>query len=155
MSITFRNYATDSHLVGIAEASGAKYSTEASTEASTGSRFDMLEKLWQLQESFGSKFNNFNSIKRSKTKRQRKTMEFIDHTIEELVELRREMPIRKDWSKKKLSEPIWEQALMEYADALHFFISIALVNGWTAEDVFKAYKKKNSMNHTRLNEAHQ
>jgi len=37
----------------------------------------------------------------------------------------------------------------EYVDALHFFITIAIINGWTAEDIYEAYTKKNKVNHIR------
>ena len=111
---------------------------------------DKLEEIFRLQKKFGSKFTDFDSL--DYTSKQFKTLDFINHTIEELIELRRECPIRKHWSSKKDQAPDKEKLLNEYVDALHFFVTIALCNHWTAEDVYNAYLKKNNINHERQNE---
>ena len=108
---------------------------------------DKLQHLFQLQKLFGSKFTNFDEL--NEHERQIKTLEFIDHLIEELIELRRECPIRKHWSKKRFNIPDKQKQLDEYVDALHFFITIALVNGWSAQNVYDAYLSKNAVNHQR------
>lgn len=122
------------------------------TTATAALKEDMFTQLFSMQEKLGKKFNNFKRISKSKYQRQLKTMEFIGHVNEELVEMKRELPIRKDWSKRKKDDPDWDKVLVEYVDALHFFISIALLNGWTAEQVFDAYCAKNTVNHKRIKE---
>lgn len=109
----------------------------------------MLKHIFELQKKFGEKFTPFDEIQDDPAVQQEFTLEFIDHTIEELIELRRECPIRKDWSSKHDDPPNKERQLDEYVDALHFFVTIALVNGWSAENVYDAYLKKNNVNHDR------
>ena len=45
---------------------------------------DKLEHLFQLQKLFGSKFTNFDML--TEIGKQEKTLEFIDHMIEELAQ---------------------------------------------------------------------
>lgn len=113
---------------------------------------DKLELLFAMQEMFGSKFNNFKEISKDYKTRQTKTLEFLGHLDEELIEMRRELPIRKHWSAKKDNMPEWDKVLDEFVDALHFYLSIALINGWTADDIFNAYCKKNNINFQRQKE---
>ena len=42
-----------------------------------------------------------------------------------------------------------EQRLMETADILHFFVQLALDQGFTAEEVYDAYRRKNEENRAR------
>jgi len=111
---------------------------------------DMFVEIFKLQKEFGSKFLDFDEIPKLHSTRQQATLDFIDNTIEELMEMRREMPLRKFWRKDHATQkPQWHKALKEYVDALHFFITIALVNGWSAKQIFETYKLKNSVNHDR------
>lgn len=107
----------------------------------------MLKHIFELQHKFGKKFTDFGNL--SEEDKNAKTLEFIDHCIEELIEMRREIPSRKHWSSKK-DDPVDKGKLKdEYVDVLHFFISLALINEWTAEDVYNAYLSKNNINHQR------
>lgn len=74
---------------------------------------------------------------------------------EELHELMRELP-NKHWKKYPqafiedwLNEEHREKTLTEYVDALHFFMNIGLILGFTADEVFCSYVKKNKINHKR------
>lgn len=58
----------------------------------------------------------------------------------------------KYWSKKK-SEPK-ERLLDEYADCLHFLLSIANTLGFTAEEIEQAYIKKHEVNYKRQEEGY-
>ena len=116
---------------------------------------DKLEIIFALQEKFGSKFTDFKMLsERRDAVTQEAILAFIDHTIEELIELRREMPFRKNWSTKAGNTVDWSKALDEYVDVLHFFVSIALIAGWSAEDVFNGYLAKNNINHDRQKEGY-
>ncbi len=44
-----------------------------------------------------------------------------------------------------------QNARVEVVDMLHFLVSLAQVLGMTAEDFYKAYEKKNHINHDRQN----
>jgi len=107
----------------------------------------MLEKIFKKQFEFGKKFTPFGKL--NDLSKQVFTLNFIGHAIEELNEMRRELPLRKDWSKNKFNKVDNEKLLKEYIDVLHFFVTIALVNEWTAKQVYNAYMAKNKVNHER------
>ena len=110
---------------------------------------DMLEDIFKRQMAFQKKVLPLEGLAITDTKKQKLALFFIGHTIEELIELRREFPLRKNWSITQYNNPVWSDALMEYVDALHFFVNIALVCGWSAEEVYSAYVKKNEINKKR------
>lgn len=60
-------------------------------------------------------------------------------------ELRDEL-LWKWWSKDALD---MQNIRVEIVDQLHFWISLALTAGLSAEDVFQAYIRKNTVNHQR------
>jgi len=60
-------------------------------------------------------------------------------------ELREEL-LWKWWSKDNLD---MQNIRVEIVDQLHFWISLALTAGLSAEDVFQAYMRKNTVNHQR------
>lgn len=106
-----------------------------------------LEEIFELQKKFGQKFTNFGGL--DEQEKKIKTLEFIDHCIEELIEMRREIPFRKHWSSKRDNPVDKARLLDEYVDVLHFYVSLALINEWTAEDIYNAYLDKNKVNHDR------
>lgn len=58
----------------------------------------------------------------------------------------------KYWSKKK-AEPK-EELLDEFVDILHFWLSVANVMKFTAEEIEQAYLKKNKENYKRQEEGY-
>ena len=64
---------------------------------------------------------------------------------DESRELREEL-LWKWWSKDFLD---LQNIRVEITDQLHFWISLALASGMSAEDVFRAYTQKNAVNHAR------
>jgi len=104
-----------------------------------------LEEIFRLQRAFGEKFINFDGL--SDIEREVLSLEFIDHCIEELIEMRKEIPRRKHW--KKLTPVNKEKLFEEYIDVLHFFIELAIINKWDASDLYNCYLKKNKVNHER------
>lgn len=118
---------------------------------------DMFADIFLLQEYFEGRVEPFLTLpikELSEQNKQRLTLDFINHCIEELIELRRECPIRKDWSSKRNNPVDKEKLLDEYVDVLHFYVAIALINGWTAKDIHTAYLKKNNINHTRQDDGY-
>lgn len=116
---------------------------------------DMFEDIFLLQKQFEERVEPFvnNKFEFSDYQEQERiTLDFIDHTIEELIELRRELPVRKSWSSKRDNPPDENKTKEEYIDALHFFVTIAIINGWNAKDIYDAYIKKNNINHIRQDE---
>jgi len=106
---------------------------------------EKLEQIFEFQKEFGSRFIDFDKL--NEEQQELKTLEFIDHCIEELIEMRKEIPRRKHW--KKLTPVDKVKLLDEYVDVLHFFIELAIINGWTAETIYQGYLDKNKVNHQR------
>jgi len=126
---------------------------------------DKLDMIFDNQYKFGSKFTKFNAIANIFKNQDRSSindraiaqncvLEFISHTIEELIELRREFPIRKHWSVNQNKKVNIDKAKEELVDALHFFVSIALLLGIDSGTLFDAYIIKNKKNHIRQKEGY-
>ena len=108
---------------------------------------DSLQYILDKQRIFISKWIDWDGLDSNHIYRQKEILSYIDHTIEELIELRRECPSRKHW-KTDNDKPInLEKAREEYIDAVHFIINTGLVLGFSrAEDILKAYKEKHKVN---------
>lgn len=70
---------------------------------------------------------------------------YLSALDDESRELREEL-LWKWWSKDHLD---MQNIRVEIVDQLHFWISLALTAGMSAEDVFGAYMQKNAINHAR------
>lgn len=55
----------------------------------------------------------------------------------------------KPWKNPRALDETHEARLMETADILHFLIQLALDQGFSAEDLYRAYVRKNEENHER------
>lgn len=82
-------------------------------------------------------------------------IEEIYHMNAELVEMLDRLPY-KHWKKYRehetkdwISEDQRIETLFEYVDALHFFMNIGLILGFSPEEVFYYYECKNKENHDR------
>lgn len=69
---------------------------------------------------------------------------------DESRELREEL-LWKWWSKDHLD---MQNIRVEIIDQLHFWISLALTSGMSAEDVFNTYMQKNAVNHARQDQGY-
>jgi len=108
---------------------------------------DKLEHLFKLQDEFQKRWFDFPKL--TELERQKLTIEFVGHCIEELIEFKQELPARKHWRKNKEKPANTRKMRLEYSDIMHFLITIALINGWTAEDVYKDFIKKHEVNEDR------
>lgn len=106
---------------------------------------DPLGEIIASQKKFCSNWVDFNSLSHKPDEMQKWALDHIGHAIEELVELRRELPLRKHW--KKQDKPLdFEKINDEYSDLLHFVINIGLVLGIdTSEKMLEVYNKKHSV----------
>lgn len=73
--------------------------------------------------------------------------ESMGNLIEELGEARNKLKA-KPW-KRTYSLTNVEDYNEELADAVHFFVELLILSGWSAEDVFRHYFKKADVNQTR------
>lgn len=75
-------------------------------------------------------------------------LEYIGHTIEELIEVRMEIPDRKFWSSSR-KQMDREAVLEELIDALLLLCGTFAVSGFSPEDVEQALEYKLQKNATR------
>lgn len=108
---------------------------------------DALKHMFDLQEEFENRWFNFSEL--TEVEKQELTNEFVGHCIEELIEFRQELPARKHWKKDNCKPANVRKMKLEYSDIMHFLITIALINGWSADDVYKSFIKKHQVNNDR------
>ena len=105
---------------------------------------DKLERIFELQKSFNDELVELRNLKDIPMERwiQMQTLA----TISELSELLDEVNF-KWWKNPK---PVDEASLKgELVDVLHFFVSMCLKSGMTAEELFSLYQAKNQENFDR------
>jgi dimeric dUTPase (all-alpha-NTP-PPase superfamily) len=116
---------------------------------------DKLDEIYNKQLEFQLKYSDKLLLQRlsaSSQHRQEYVLEMVDNLIEELVELRRELPFRKNWSSKKYWPVDWKAAKEEYADCLHFFINIGIGLALTPDLILQHYTEKHQINIDRQGE---
>ena len=108
---------------------------------------DKLDTIFEEQRKFEEKLGyNFDDM--SLEERVAYIKEYVLHCEHELHEMLQELPYFKPW--KQYDENIgFANASAEFADALHFFINVAIALGFSAESLAAAYKNKLSINHMR------
>lgn len=114
----------------------------------------MFERMMEIQDEMASLFipiAEFTRKEKPNSEVQDWTLRYLDCAIEEIVEMKREYPRRKFWKKgNDAKQQDEEKALEEFTDVLHFLCAAARINGWTAEEVFKAYEAKYEKNKLRF-----
>jgi len=112
---------------------------------------DNLQKMMNWQKEFTSQFPEMKNYKDLSLKdKSELTLMSISNTIEELIELQQEIPHRKFWSNKK-DLGMSKMAKEEYIDVFHWVLTIALINDWDSNEIFKSFEKKREKNKKRLN----
>jgi dimeric dUTPase (all-alpha-NTP-PPase superfamily) len=106
---------------------------------------DKLHEIFRLQEELNARIGvHLDHL--SDEDKIRWILNYTRAMSQELSELIDSVPW-KWWAKyQKFDE---QNARVEVIDLFHFLISIAQALGMTADDVFKAYVKKNQINHQR------
>ena len=106
---------------------------------------DQLRELFRMQQALNERIG----VKTAGMSEEEKTKWLLNYTRamqQELAELTDSVPW-KWWAKyQKFDE---QNARVEVVDLFHFLISMAQVLGMSADDVFAAYVKKNSVNFQR------
>jgi len=106
---------------------------------------DKLDKIFTMQQDLDSYMDRKRSFKSKYTPEewvQKKSLALIDEVGELLDEVN-----YKWWKNPKTLD---KQAISEeLVDILHFWVSMCLDMGLTAEDIYKVYKKKNQDNKDR------
>ena len=104
---------------------------------------DKLDVIFQLQESLDSDIASRRNLSYSREEWMQKEVLAM---ISELSEVLDEVNF-KWWKNPK---PVDDDALKgELVDVLHFFVSMCLKSGMTAEELFSRYKAKNQENFDR------
>lgn len=107
---------------------------------------DMLDLLLKKQLRLQTDFMHYSLDCMSEKERGEYVREYTLYCIDEFSEMLHEIPFFKLW-KKYSDDPAdnalkWQKARMEFVDALHFFLNIALGLGFTAEELFQMYEDK-------------
>ncbi|MFQ3670890.1 MAG: dUTPase [Verrucomicrobiia bacterium] len=106
---------------------------------------DKLEEIFRLQEQLNQRIG----VNLRDLSEEQKTQWVLNYTramTQEISELVDSVPW-KWWAKYQTFDH--QNAKVEVIDLFHFLISLAQTLGMTADDVFQAYVKKNSVNHQR------
>lgn len=105
-----------------------------------------MQKLLDMQRSFGQKFCQFNNL--SREERVEWTKEFVLCMQQEIAELIEQTPWKhwKDYSSFKIDSM---ELKYELIDILHFWLSLCLVWGMDGEQIMKIYFSKNKQNFKR------
>ena len=104
---------------------------------------DLFIRQSKLQKAFEENLESFNE-----EKRQQYTKDNILAMLDETHEILRETNW-KHWRKKK--KKINKESLKEeLVDALHFYINLCLVWGFTSDDIYKSYIKKDEKIYNRI-----
>ena len=108
-----------------------------------------IKKLYELQKKLDNTI--LNKFKLPMTSKELLTNTLLALQVE-VSELANATRCFKHWSTKSAESK--ERLLDEYADVLHFFLSIGNQLGFTPEEVADAYLKKNEENYRRQKEGY-
>lgn len=106
---------------------------------------DKLESIFDLQKQLNSRIG----VETNGLNDQEKAEWLLNYTRamqQELAELTDSVPW-KWWA--RYQEFDQQNARVEVIDLFHFLISLAQVLGMTADDIYEAYLRKNTINHER------
>jgi dimeric dUTPase (all-alpha-NTP-PPase superfamily) len=117
---------------------------------------DSLKILYDIQEKFQDRLGKLQEYKNSNMHQKACEVIYNKHCLEdELSELLTRLPWKK-WKKYSFEElKNWisdeqrTETLFELVDGLHFFLNIAIILGFSPEEIFQYYIEKNKENHNR------
>jgi dimeric dUTPase (all-alpha-NTP-PPase superfamily) len=106
---------------------------------------DMLRQLFDMQNSLNERIG-VRCSDMPEDEQQKWVLNYCRAMTQELAELTDSVPW-KWWAKYQTYDK--QNARVEVVDLFHFLISLALVLGLSADDVFNLYVKKNKVNFER------
>ena len=106
---------------------------------------DMLAGMFKMQDELNQRIG-VNCSEMSEEDQQKWILNYCRAMTQELAELTDSVPW-KWWAKYQTYDK--QNARVEVVDLFHFLMSLALVLGMTAEDVFNVYMQKNKVNFER------
>ncbi|MBI4025913.1 MAG: dUTP diphosphatase [Verrucomicrobia bacterium] len=106
---------------------------------------DQLREIFRMQEELNRRIG-INTSALTEEEKVRWLLNYSRAMTQEIAELVDSAPW-KWWAKYQKFDQ--QNARVEVIDLFHFLISMAQVLGMTSDDVFRAYVKKNSVNHQR------
>lgn len=109
----------------------------------------MLQDMLNKQKEFNAKYINFDKLNNETL--QKHLLSTIQNIIEELIELQRELPIRKYWSSTCNNIPDWDNVKIELIDAFHFMLNLFIILKIDADELYNLFLKKHSVNLKRRN----
>lgn len=113
---------------------------------------DKLDAMVQQQKAFQMQLG-YDIAKMSVEERTAYIKEYVVHATDELHEMLRELPFFKPWKRYEEDQShvdyCYEKARMEYIDAVHFILNIALGLGLSADYIYTSYMLKQGINMNR------
>ena len=113
---------------------------------------DRLEHMFDLQNKLQERLGTWDKIRCPADKQAFLNQNFLA-MFEETVEIMRETPYKNPeytqfgWKRTQIGDK--NKLLNELSDIFHFLMNICIANGFTAEDFYAEYCKKNNVNHVR------
>ena len=104
---------------------------------------DLFRRQNELSKAFGDDFS-----KMTLEQKEQYTKDKVLALLDEIHEVLRETNW-KSWKKEK-KEINKDHLLTELSDVFHFYINLCLAWGFTADDVYDAYVKKDDENYERI-----
>lgn len=106
---------------------------------------DKLDEIFRLQDELNRRIGvDLSNL--SETDKTRWVLNYTRAMTQEMAELVDSVPW-KWWAKYQTFDE--QNAKVEVIDLFHFLVSLAQTLGMTADDVYQAYLKKNTVNHQR------
>ncbi len=117
-------------------------------ERDAGDQTDWLRDIFARQASLAEFYRQVRPDGFYSWPREQRTTTWTRAIVHECCELDNELNW-KPWKNGKPLEETRQERLMEMADILHFFVQLALDQGFSAEEMHAAYVAKNQENRRR------
>tara|TARA_S200000501_G_C20426211_1_gene570213 strand:- start:54 stop:440 length:387 start_codon:yes stop_codon:yes gene_type:complete len=119
---------------------------------------DKLSEMFRLRESFMVEISKANPdiypewpVSLTQKKSQQVLRDTALKGVEEMFEALQHLKNWKPHKKTEVDEFDREEFLEEIVDAFNYFLSLLVLTGVTADELFDAYRKKDEVIHDRLN----
>ena len=106
---------------------------------------DMLTEIFRMQGELNQRIG-VNTLQMPEAKKPEWVLNYCRAMTQEVAELTDSVPW-KWWARYQQFDK--QNARVEVADLFHFLVSLAQVLDMSADDIFKAYRKKNEVNFQR------
>jgi len=122
---------------------------------------DSLEVMFRLRKEFMSALAashgqspNVDALDLSEKDVQRHLRDVSLRGVEEVFESLNELKNSKSHRKTELPDVDKEKFLEEWVDAFNYFFTVLILSGFTADDLYEAYVRKDAIIHQRIKDGY-